>query len=229
MGMSAVRSEEPVILDANRCAWWLAGLTVGLAVVSYTMHLVTRAAGTGSIAALDVGDEVSLGTWYESALFLFAALALFFAGRHEAPSGNIFGWNSLSGVMVLLSIDEAVSVHERFGGVVEKVVDGSGYLHYIWVVPGLIFTAVVLLGHLRWLRSLRPGTRNGMVLGGALFVLGAVGLEIAAGPLAETDEDTLTLVTLIGIEEFLEMAGLSVFIVTVLRHIRGRQGAVVFV
>jgi hypothetical protein len=67
-----------------------------------------------------------------------------------------------------------------------------------------------------------------MVLGGALFVLGAVGLEMAAGPLAEAEEDTVALVTLIAIEEFLEMAGLLVFIVTLLRHIRGVQDAVVF-
>ncbi|MFW2380190.1 MAG: hypothetical protein ACN4GZ_00415 [Acidimicrobiales bacterium] len=221
------RSERALVVDVKRCAWWLGATTVGLGVASYTMHLVTRAAGTNSIAALDVGDEVSLGTWFESSLFLVAALALFLAGRQEPPSGRFFGWNTLAVVMLALSIDEAVSVHERVGGVVEKVVDGSGYLHYIWVVPGMIFTGVVVFGHLGWLRSLRPSTRNGMIAGGALFVSGAVGLEIAAGPLAEAKEDTLALVTLIAIEEFLEMAGLSVFIVAVLRHLQGARDAVV--
>jgi hypothetical protein len=218
----AAQSEKPLELNVKRCTWLLAGSTVGISVVSYAMHLVTMAADTESIATLDVGDEVSIGTWFGSLLFLLAAAALFLAGRQEPQPSRWLGWKSLAVVMVALSIDEAVSLHERFGNVLEEVVGSGGYLHYVWVVPGMIFTVGVLVGHLGWLRSVRPATRFGMVVGGALFVLGAVGLEIAAGPLAEAQKDgTLALVTLIAIEELLEMAGLTVFTVAVLRHLRG--------
>lgn len=228
MDGSAVRAEKRFELHVSRCAWVLGGVTVALAVASYSMHLVTMAAGADSIATLDVGDEVSIGTWFESLLFLLAAGALWLAGRQDPTTGRLFGWNSLAVVMIALSIDEAASLHERFGDVLEETVESGGYLHYIWVVPGMIFTAGVLLGHLGWLRSLDPALRRGMVLGGAVFVLGAVGFEVAAGPLAEAGkDDTLALVSLIAIEEFLEMAGLSVFIVAVLRHLRGTRDSLV--
>ena len=190
------------------------------------MHLVTMAADTDSIATLDVGDEVSIGTWFETLLFIAAAGVLYFAGRQgeRRPPQGVFGWYSLAIIMILLSIDESASLHERFGDVLEDVVETGGFLHYIWVVPGTIFVIAVLAGHFGWLRTLPPSTRNGMVLGGAVFVIGAVGLEILAAPLAEAGEDeSLTVVSLIAVEEFLEMAGLSIFIVAVLTHLRGHQ------
>ena len=217
-----VDTRKPLVVDARRCGFWLAATTASLGVVSYAMHLITRAVGADPIETLDVGDEVSLGTWYESLLFVVAAAALFLAGRQEPPSNRLFGWNSLAAVMAFLSIDEAASLHERFGNVLEGVIESGGYLHQLWVVPGVIFTVGVLLGHLGWLRRVPPATRRGMLVGGALFVLGAVGFELLAGPLAEAgDDDTLAMITLIAIEEFLEMIGLSVFILAVLGHLRG--------
>lgn len=223
----AVETRRPALIDVRRCGILLGGVTVGLGVISYAMHLATRAVGADSIETLDVGDEVSLGTWYESLLFILAAVVLFVAGRRDTGPPRRFGWNSMAVVMTLLSIDEAASIHERFGSVLDDAFESGGYLHQLWVIPGAIFTLGVLVGHLPWLRALPATLRNRMVLGGALFVIGAIGLEIMASPLTETgDDDTLSVVTLIAIEEFLEMTGLCVFIVAVLDHLRGVRDSI---
>ena len=222
---------DSIALNVRRCGWFLFGATACIGAASYVMHLVTMAADADSIATLDVGDEVSIGTWFATLLFIAAATALFFAGRQEDQGSRRggFGGNSLAIVMILLSIDESASLHERFGDVLEEVVETGGFLHYIWVVPGTIFVVAVVLGHLGWLRTLPASTRNGMVLGGVVFVVGAVGMEILAAPLAEAGKDeTLAVVSLIAIEEFLEMAGLSVFIIAVLGHLQGQRQNIAF-
>ena len=97
-----------------------------LGVVSYAMHLMVRATGGNTLALVDVGDEVSLGTWFETLLFAIAAVVLFFGGR--AAGSMATRWYVLSGVMLMLSIDEAASMHERLGSALRDIVDSGGWL-----------------------------------------------------------------------------------------------------
>ncbi len=128
--------------------------------------------------------------------------------------------------MVGLSIDEAVSVHERLGSALRDLLDTSGVLYYVWVVPAVLFAAVVALVELRWLRALPVRTRTLVLLGGVIFVAGAAGLEVLAGAGDEAHgTETLTSVTLSAVEELAEMAGLTVFVVALLDHLAGSRFA----
>lgn len=201
----------------------LAVVVLGLSMASYAMHLATRAADVGSIAALDVGDEVSLPTWFGSGLFLVAALVLLVGRQHALATGaSARGWLSLAVVMLALSIDEAVSLHERFGSALRDLTGATGFFYYIWVFPALAFVAVVGVMQLRWLAGLPSTTRRFVVLGGVVFVLGAAGLELLAGAGDEANgTETLLSVTMTAVEELAEMAGLSIFIVALLDHVAG--------
>lgn len=198
-------------------------MVVGLSVASYAMHLLTRAVGADTIAALDVGDEVSIPTWFGSGLFVLAAVVLLL-GRHQASTtgASTRGWLPLAVVMLGLSIDEAVSVHERLGSALRDVLHTSGFFYYVWVFPALAFVAVVAVMQLGWLRSLPARTRALVMLSGVVFVLGAAGLELLAGAGDEANgTETLTSVTLTAFEEFAEMAGLSLFVVALLDRLSG--------
>ena len=198
-------------------------MTVGLSAASYAMHLLTRAAGSDTIAALDVGDEVSFATWFETLLFIVAALVLLLgAHRAQAEGAPSRGWLFLAVVMVGLSMDEAVSIHERLGSGLRDVLDTGGYLYYIWVVPALVFVAIVAAVQLRWLIAFPSRTRNLLIVSAVVFVTGAAGFEILAGVGDEVNgTETMLSVTLSAIEEFLEMAGLSLFVVALLDHLGG--------
>ena len=210
-------------LSVRKIAVTLSAMVIGLSIVSYAMHLLTRAAGKGTIAALDVGDQVSLATWFGSGLFVVAALVLALGGHRAVVEGTSpRGWFSLAVVMLALSIDEAVSVHERLGSALREVFDTGGFLYYIWVVPALIFAVAVAVMQLGWLRSLPPRTRSLVVVAGVIFVLGAAGLELVAGSGDEANgTETLTSITLSAVEELAEMAGLTVFVVALLDHLAG--------
>lgn len=208
----------------------LAVAVLGISAASYAMHLGTRAADVGTIAALDVGDEVSLATWFGSGLFVVAALVLL-VGRQAAIAAGapVRGWLSLAVVMLALSIDEAVSLHERFGSALRDLTGATGFFYYVWVFPALAFVAAVGLMQLRWLGSLPSRTRSLLVLGGVVFVLGAAGLELLAGAGDEAHgTETLLSVTMTAVEELAEMTGLSIFVVALLDHVAGYRLTVDF-
>ncbi len=207
----------------------LFAITLSLSAASYAMHLLTRAAGVDTVAALDVGDEVSLATWFETLLFILAAVVLAMGGHRAAGRGERRrGWWFLAAVMVLLSIDEAVSVHERLGSGLRGLLDTSGVLYYIWVVPAVLFAALVALLQIGWLRSLPTATERLVLLAGAIFVIGAAGFEVLAGVGDQTDGTaTLTSVTLSAVEELAEMAGLSLFVAALLHHLGGHRISVI--
>lgn len=218
-------SDGVISIRVSVLARWLVVTVLSLSAASYVMHLATRAADVGTIAALDVGDEVSLATWFQTLLFLAVAATLGI-GRHRARARHeaTRGWDFLAVVMVGLSIDEAVSVHERVGSALRDVLDTGGYLYYVWVVPALILAALVALVELGWLRALPVSTRRLVLLSGVIFVLGAAGLEIIAGVGDEANgTQTLTSVTLSAIEELAEMTGLSLMVVALLRHLAGHS------
>ena len=198
----------------------LVAISVILGIASYIMHLTVRARGGESLALLDVGDEVSLGTWFETLLFAVAAVVLLFGGRTAGRMAT--RWYVLSGVMLLLSIDEAASMHERLGSTLRDIVDSGGWLYYIWVIPALVFVAAVATYELPWLRSLRSDIARRVVVAGLVFVGGAAFMELLAGPEAEANgTGTLLSISYSAVEELFEMIGLSLFVGAILRHLTG--------
>lgn len=212
-----------ITVRTRTVALFLAGSAVALTATSYAMHLVTRAADIDTIAALDVGDEVSVSTWFQSLLFLAAAVVLLIGRSRAAASGTrTWGWSNLAAVMVLLSIDEAVSLHERAGSALRELLDTGGVLYYIWVLPALAFVALVSAVQFRWWTAFPSRTRMWLGLAAVIFVAGAAGLELAAGVGDEVDGTAnMRSITFSAAEEFMEMVGLSVFVWAILDHLRG--------
>ena len=199
------------------------------------------AMGMGTLRGLTsrvyLGAEASLPAWFSAALMLVAAQLLFWiarAVRHVGGRHSAY-WMSLAGLFVLLSLDEAAAVHEAFssaftglfawlargvGGAFEPLVQKSGY-H--WVAGGALLAGVVAVACLRFLRALPPRTSRGLVIAGAIYVAGAIGFELAGGSYsARAGADNLTFVSLLTIEETLEMVGLIVFIHVLLAYLQAQ-------
>ncbi len=212
-------------LSVRRVAAVLAATTITLSVASYAMHLISRALDVEAIAALDVGDEVSLATWFQTLLLTVAALVLLLGGvRARQEQKSTHGWFFLSVVMLGLSVDEAVSFHERLGSALRDLVGAGGVLYYVWVVPALVFVAIVAVVEVGWIRRLPNPTKRFVILAGVIFVAGAAGLELVAGVGDEVHgTETLTSITLSALEECAEMAGISIFVVALLHHLRDHR------
>jgi len=137
---------------------------------------------------IDLDGEVNLPTWWASVQWFGVAACLWpFAARHatraRATSGLLF---LLPTIFALFSLDEVAKLHEGFGGVLDRFfldvprtatsVPKTGLWFLLFGVPFVAAFAVLIVAlrpHLR--RS--PVAFGRLVLGMALFFLGAVGIE----------------------------------------------------
>ena len=101
-----------------------------------------------------------------------------------------------------------------------------GVLYFSWVVPAGIIVAALGIAYLPFLRRLPARTRWRFVLAGALYVGGALLMELPLGWWAErAGDDNLVYGLLDFVEESLELAGTSLFLAALLDYL-GARGVV---
>jgi hypothetical protein len=185
----------------------------------------------------DVGEERSIPTWFESIQFLLCSmlLAVIAVAKKRRSDHYSLHWGVLSVILLLLSLDEVASIHEAIGQQSENLLHSvtgltpGGAIKFFWVVPGAILALIVLLAYLRFLADLPRSTRRSFLFAGALFVLGALGLEMLSAQVSSSSEGIANLFgsaipkIMIGlqtcVEEMFEMLGLTAFVYALLAYI----------
>jgi len=154
-------------------------------------------------------------------------------------------WSALSIIFLLMSLDDVASIHEAIGAQSERLLHNttgftpSGRLKFFWVVPGTIFVLIVFVAYLRFLADLPQSTRYSFLFAGAVFVLGALGLEMLSAQVSSSSEGIANFFgmelglsgysgsaipkIMIGLqtcaEEMFEMLGLTAFVYALLAYI----------
>lgn len=160
--------------------------------------------------ALSLSYEANLPTWYSSGLLWTAALGLGLCARQAAARERPWWWG-LAAIFMLLSLDEAIELHEALGGA-----ELDGVLYFSWVVPGALLTGLFGLAYLRFWLGLAKPTRRGFAWAFAIYVGGALGMELPLGAWFEQHGDeNLGYALLDWLEESMEIAGLSVFLLAI--------------
>ena len=117
-------------------------------------------------------------------------------------------------------MDELISLHERLIVTLRSSLSTSGLLHYACVIPYGIALVVLIIPY--WKFLLRP-PKNIMILflvSGALFVTGAIGLEMRGKWYDALYGDSTTHIKfLYTLKELLEMLGISTFIYALPTHL----------
>jgi hypothetical protein len=176
----------------------------------------------GFVPLFYVDAESNVPTWYSSMALLLAAALLAVIGclKLQAREHYRFHWLALAGLFLLLSMDEVAMIHEYPIDPLREALNATGALYYTWVIPGLGFVLLVGLALAGFLRSLPAATQRQMLLAAALFVGGAIGVEMLSGIQADRwGEDNLTYALIISIEELLEMLGVALFIEALLAYL----------
>jgi hypothetical protein len=177
----------------------------------------------------NVNTENSIPTWYSSILLFVASglLALIATAKKQVRDRYTRHWQFLALLFLLLSLDEAASLHEAFDRALHVGFDSSGLLYYAWVIPGMIFVGLVGLAYFKFLKALPAATRWLFILAGMLYVGGAIGVEILGGSHAEVyGRYTLTYSLFTAVEEALEMSGIVLFIYALLTYFQATIGTV---
>jgi len=212
-------------------------LVMGLLMYAYT-HAAGHGKLLGFLTLLDVGEEQSIPTYVSVVNLLLASLLLLVIGLFEKTKNNshYLYWIFLSAVLLLLSIDESVSLHEKFANVHSYLVAHELIAPILttheWLPFGLAFIVVLFLVLIPFIRDL-PRKTFGLFLASAIvFVIGAVGFEYLGAVMlqvgaVESKNDFLYLLRRI-FEEGFEMYGVVLFNCALYREILQRKFSLTF-
>ncbi len=142
----------------------------------------------GATRLFSAAREGGIQTWYSTVLLLFCSvlLAIISAAVKGAGGRGYLYWAGLAVVFVYLSADEGAEIHERFVPLGRAMLDvvgleASGALARAWVVPGAVGVLLFALVYLRFFMRLPSKTRLLFFAAGAVFLGGAVGVEVLTG------------------------------------------------
>lgn len=173
----------------------------------------------------DVSEERNVPTYFSALALLACGLtALLNLALDPAPRAAR-AWLLMAAGFIYLSFDESCAIHEllnRVGGGLGL----SGPLLYFWVIPYGALALVAAAVFLPFLRDLPAATRNGLVLGGCVYVAGALGMELAEGAIVTHFGQQVFqhgwMRLFLGIEEGGEMIGVAILLRTLLGNLVGR-------
>lgn len=235
-------ARRPEVARAEDTAWWGPAVlpgpwttvclsVIGLLLLAHLAVAVLRTV-TGDFPGRDpavrffaLNEEMGAPAWFSAVLLLLVAQALWLladaelaaggAGRRWCRHGRV-----LAGVFVYLSLDEATALHEQTIAPLRSAFDLGGPLFFAWVVLYVPLAAVVAVLSYRWVRHLPAVAARLVVVAGALYVGGAVGMEmVGAAMWTQGLVDTVRYAAVVAVEEGLEMGGalLMLSVVTWLR------------
>ena len=179
----------------------------------------------GLVPLFDMGLEQNIPTLFSFVCFLTAAALLAFLSMAQARRGEAFGlWAGLSLLFLFFAVDEAASIHEKLG----YHLDRSGipdYLKLDWIIPYAILTCLVGVIYLRFWLRLPKHFRKLFLLSGALFVVGALGMELVFVYLnLSYPVEHISIAISETIEELFEFSGLILFIYSLLAYLEDQFG-----
>ena len=186
-------------------------------------ELLLKAAGK-----LDLdGEKNSLSLWFQSSMMLFSAFLLLVIAliRRSFEDKDYRFWGFLSLVFFYLSLDETISIHEQLTNPLRHGFDLGGIFFMSWVVPVGIIVILFFLFMLKFLKRMPAKTRWLMITAGAIYVGGAMGMEMIDGAYYEKAIEPFggvidwNYVLMTTAEESLESIGLAVFVFTLLTHL----------
>ena len=168
--------------------------------------------------------ELNAPAFFSTLLLLFASLllAVITVLKKKQTASFVLEWSILSIGFLLMAFDEIAAVHERLIEPMRTILgeQNLGVFYFAWVVPAVALVVCLGIFFLRFLIHLSVKTRWTFLIAAAMYLGGAVGLEMIEGWYSEINgRETLLYMTLTTLEETLEMVGTIVFIWALLGYI----------
>lgn len=183
----------------------------------------------GLVPLFDLDVEGNIPTTYSATLLALCALtlSLIAAWRRQVGAPHAPAVAFLAGLMLAMALDEASQIHELMVEPLRSGLGLSGVLYYSWVLvygAALVGLAIV---YLPLLRGLSPPLRRRVLLALALYIGGALGLELPGGWVAESQgQEGGLFASLTILEETLELAGVLLLLHTLLACLASACGTI---
>jgi hypothetical protein len=167
--------------------------------------------------------EGTLISLYSGLTLIFCSVLLALIAHIKKNNNLRFAksWQALSYIFLYLSLDELCGIHEILIPILKNFVNARGFIFYPWVIVGSIAVIIFLIAFRDFIYNLPPKIRTLFLIAGAIFVGGALGMEIIGGYLGDVMGFSSRAFWLVStLEEVLEMFGIVIFIHGLLSHIQ---------
>ena len=179
------------------------------------------------LSRFDLDHEPSLCAWFSTCLLLACAatLACLAIASRQQRRHHTVSWVGLAVLFLVLSLDEAIMIHEMADNTLRELLRTSGPFYFPWVIPGFLFVACVGAIFIRFLWTLPRRTRNRMFVSAALFLGGALGMEMVGTMcFLRAGIESPNYIASMTAEELLEMLGTVLFLHTLLDYYASEFG-----
>ncbi|WP_136548997.1 hypothetical protein [Hydrocarboniclastica marina] len=214
-------------------------LTVGVLLVAAQIATVIFRFGfgyeyvKGFVPLFNMDGEGNFPAYLSFIQILLAGLILFFIAQLERKNAakHVVEWYVLSGGFLLMALDEGIMLHERLAAPVRTALDSEttnvGIFYAVWTIPAGIIVILLGLYFLRFLLALEAVHRFRFMLAGALYLSGAIGMELVGMYYFKAvGGDDAIFGVLVTIEESLEIFAVTVFVWSLLKYCQQRYKAV---
>jgi hypothetical protein len=172
---------------------------------------------------LNLDREMNFPTWYSAFMLGFGSILLriIAVGKKQKSDRYTGDWKLLSLIFTLLAIDEVLSIHEIF--IIPEVSNAlhlPWFLHSMWVIPGTIFVVWFLKRYWKFSRHLPLRSQQHFILAAAVYIGGALVMEMVGSYVAEAKgQQYLPYALITTVEEVMEMVGIIIFIYGLLYYL----------
>lgn len=146
----------------------------------------------------DMDEENNLPSWWSSFLLLNVAFIVFIAARSVTDQFRRH-WFLIAAGFLVLAVDEVAGLHETFNSATESN----------WAIFGGVLVLLVGIAFIPFLNSLDKALAVKFILSGAVFVSGAIVVELLS---EDMDSDTIQYTFAVALEEGMEMLGVLMFL-----------------
>lgn len=168
--------------------------------------------------------ELNAPAFFSTLLLLsaFALLSVISISKQKHRASFRFEWFVLTLGFLFMAFDETASIHERLIEPMRSIIgeQSLGVLYFAWVVPAIVLVVCLGIFFLRFLINLPRRTAIYFLVAAAMYLGGALGLEMAEGWHSEINgKENFLYIAMTTLEETLEMTGTIVFIWALLEYI----------
>ncbi len=184
------------------------------------------------IALFNIDEEGTIPSYFSASLLFFAAVLLAAIAwlKRNVRAPFAAGWTFLSFAFLCMAIDEAAGIHDVLVDRLTRRLLGEPTLsvfYFAWVIPGIATVLVFSIVFFKFFLHLPRATRVVVLRAAALFIGGAVGVELIEGYYATSHgHENLTFNMIATVQESMEMAGVIVFLYALLQFIQTHYGEV---
>jgi hypothetical protein len=227
---------KKISLDPSAITWRLslmAALLVATNIGMQAYRLFAHQEHVRFMPLISLDAEHNLPSLFSTILLLSASALLTLVAllESERKGPDKWKWGILATGFLLMGLDETLSLHERMIEPLRSLFGGQhhhlGIFYFAWVVPGIALVAALGVFFLPFLFRLPRRTAIAFVISGAIYVGGALGVELVEGWWREGHgHRNLTYHLLVSLEEGMEMVGAIAFIHALMDHIARYYGEV---